>query len=216
MLTLEEQRRYLSEDGLAMRNPELAQWALDLLGPLPGSRVLDLACGSASLAIELAERGLKVTGLDLSIERAKRRCAARGVEIELIEQDMRELDLVEAFDAVINWDFSGLCWRSGADDRETLRRVHRALVPGGRFLLQTYSVAYAEGHKTTDGMTWDASTRQLRAQKPEDEPCRLYTPAEWFRMLEDCGLYPRSLSPPREGRSLDTELMLTLVAERRR
>jgi SAM-dependent methyltransferase len=39
---------------------------LDLLGPVTGLRVLDVACGHGRLTRELARRGAHVTGLDLS------------------------------------------------------------------------------------------------------------------------------------------------------
>ena len=58
--------------------------------------LLDLACGSGSLSLELASRGVDVIGVDgsedmLSLAMAK---AARGnLELMFLEQDMRELDL---------------------------------------------------------------------------------------------------------------------------
>ena len=220
MLITQELRRYFSKvdwshTDFTERRPQLAEWALHLLGDLPGPRVLDLGCGSAALAVELAERGLAVTGLDLWIDHARQRCAARGIQVELIEQDMRELDHVEAFDAVINWDVAGIGMLGETGDREVVRRVQRALVPGGKFLIQTYSAAYAERHGI-EGLSWNPSTRQVCGNvRGRDLAVRLYSPAEWMGMLEDCGLYPRSLCSPQANRSVDDEMMLTLVAERR-
>jgi 2-polyprenyl-3-methyl-5-hydroxy-6-metoxy-1,4-benzoquinol methylase len=47
--------------------PEIAA-IVSLLGARSGTRLLDLACGQGWLTIPLAQRGLYVTGLDLSAE----------------------------------------------------------------------------------------------------------------------------------------------------
>lgn len=58
--------------------------------------LLDLACGSGSLSLELASRGVDVIGVDgsedmLSLAMAK--AALGNLELMFLEQDMRELDL---------------------------------------------------------------------------------------------------------------------------
>ena len=58
----------------------------------PGSELLDLACGHGRIANPLAERGVRVTGLDatpLFLELAREDAARRGVEVEYVEGDMR-------------------------------------------------------------------------------------------------------------------------------
>jgi SAM-dependent methyltransferase len=110
------------------------------LGLPPGARVLDLACGHGRHAIPLAERGFDVTGYDLSelfLERARTEAASRGVAVRWVRGDMRALPFEAEFDAVINVFTAFGYFADEADDIETLRRVRRALVPGGRFLLET-------------------------------------------------------------------------------
>ena len=110
------------------------------LGLFAGARVLDLACGHGRHAIPLAERGFAVTGYDLSEEclaRARAEAAARGVSVRWLHGDMRELPFDAEFDAVINVFTAFGYFADEEDDVETLRRVRRALVPGGRFLLET-------------------------------------------------------------------------------
>ena len=196
------------------RHPELADWALHLLGGLPGPRVLDLGCGSGTLAVELAERGLAVTGVDLVIEHAAKRCSARGVEIELIEADMRDLDVVDTYDAVINWDVSGIGLFGEAGDRDVLQRIQNALAPGGKLLLQTYNMRYAQDHET-EGLVWDACSQQLRGCiRGELIAFRLYSPSEWSSMLEACGLHPCLQSPADSDQLMSREKMLCVVAEK--
>ena len=110
------------------------------LGLAPGARVLDLACGQGRHAIPLAERGFTVTGFDLSAEclaRARAEGARRGTGVRWVRGDMRALPFEAEFDAVINVYTAFGYFADEADDLETLRRVRRALVPGGRFLLET-------------------------------------------------------------------------------
>ena len=105
-----------------------------------GARVLDLACGHGRHAIPLAERGLAVTGYDLSevcLARARASAAARGVAVRWTRGDMRALPFDAEFEAVINIFTAFGYFEDPEDDVETLRRVRRALVPGGRFLLET-------------------------------------------------------------------------------
>jgi SAM-dependent methyltransferase len=57
-----------------------------------GSEILDLACGHGRIANRLAERGARVTGLDatpLFLDRARRDAAARDVEVDYVDGDMR-------------------------------------------------------------------------------------------------------------------------------
>jgi SAM-dependent methyltransferase len=110
------------------------------LGLAPGARVLDLACGQGRHAIPLAERGFAVTGFDLSEEclaRARAEAARRGARVRWVRGDMRALPFDAEFDAVINVFTAFGYFADEAEDLETLRRVRRALVPGGRFLLET-------------------------------------------------------------------------------
>jgi SAM-dependent methyltransferase len=110
------------------------------LGLGDGSRVLDLACGRGRIAIPLAQHECRVTGLDLSprsLERARGDAKSAGVELELIERDMRELDAEAAFDAVVNVFSSFGYFPEQSDDERVLAQVARALAPGGQFLIDT-------------------------------------------------------------------------------
>src|SRR6185437_2735974 len=57
--------------------------------PLPNSRMLDIACGEGRYAVQLAEKGYDVTGIDLSrssIEKAK---TCENDHLHFYVQDMR-------------------------------------------------------------------------------------------------------------------------------
>ena len=70
----------------------------------PGSRLLDVACGSGQLALMAAKEGLQVTGVDIAgnvVERARVRAQAEGVRVRFEEADAEALPFDDAsFDVV--------------------------------------------------------------------------------------------------------------------
>jgi SAM-dependent methyltransferase len=69
-----------------------------------GGPVLDLACGTGRLSVPLARGGHDVVGLDISaamLTAAREKAECAGVEIELIEGDMRSFELGREFALVI-------------------------------------------------------------------------------------------------------------------
>jgi SAM-dependent methyltransferase len=85
----------------------MASSAAQFLDPLtlsPGATMLDVACGSGQLALVAAERGLRVTGVDIAtnlILAARGRAAAAGLDVRFDEGDAEALPYPDAtFDAV--------------------------------------------------------------------------------------------------------------------
>ena len=101
-------------------------------GPL-----VELAVGNGRVAIPVArETGRRVLGVDASpamLAQARERAAAAGVDLELRQGDMRDLELEEP-PGLIYVPFRSLghlpTW---ADRRRVFERVHASLRPGGRF-----------------------------------------------------------------------------------
>lgn len=110
-----------------------------LLGITPGTRVLDLPCGTGRHAVAWAERGHRVTGVDRSeayLSLAKERAAARGAEVELVRADMREFVRPESFDLALNLFTSLGYFADPADDVRVLRNLLASLVPGGKAVIE--------------------------------------------------------------------------------
>lgn len=66
-------------------------------------RILDIGCGTGRHAIELAARGYRVTGIDLSesmLARARENARRRGVGVEFLRGDAREPRFLKEFDLV--------------------------------------------------------------------------------------------------------------------
>ena len=120
-----------------------------LLDLLAGARVLDLACGWGRVALPLAQRGYRVTGLDLSeafLARARRDAQEAGLDIDFRRADMRQIPFVAEFDAVIMMCSSFGVLESDEEDEKVLHAVARALRPGGRFLLDQGSREWVIRH----------------------------------------------------------------------
>jgi len=104
-----------------------------------GAEILDLACGYGRHAIELAKRGYKVTGLDFSkhfIDIAKKDAKEKGVKVNFIRGDMRNLSFVNKFDAIINMFTSFGYFDDEGDNKLVLRKISRVLKPNGKFLIE--------------------------------------------------------------------------------
>ena len=113
---------------------------LEILGLPRAARLLDLGCGWGRHAIELARGGLRVTGLDLAaplLAEARRRADGSGATVDWVRGDMRALPYEDEFDAVISLFSSLGYFPTETDELKVLRGVHRALAPGGVFLLET-------------------------------------------------------------------------------
>ncbi len=115
---------------------------LDRFGHSPGL-TLDVACGTGSFTLALAERGVEVFGLDASPEMlcfAQSKAARAGYNLLFICQRMQEMELPGTVDtAVCSLDGINHLTRE-KDVLETFRRVARALNPGGYFLFDANTV----------------------------------------------------------------------------
>jgi 2-polyprenyl-3-methyl-5-hydroxy-6-metoxy-1,4-benzoquinol methylase len=205
-----------SKIDFAEHDDRLAENVLSLLNPLTGKRVLDLACGSASLGVELACRGFEVTGLDIWTEPAHKRMTARNINIRLLEKDMRTITFREEFDVVINWDVSGIgMFATDQEDIDVIHRIYQALIPGGKFLIETYNLAYARTH-AIEGLHLDPLDNRLKGQIRNHElAARLFSLSEWQRIFKDIGFNLLKTCGSLSGHLFqDSSLMLVMVAEK--
>jgi demethylmenaquinone methyltransferase/2-methoxy-6-polyprenyl-1,4-benzoquinol methylase len=102
---------------------------IDLAEVKPGSRLLDLACGTGDLTFEGARRGAAAVGLDITsgmIELA--RLKPGGARVSWLVGDMAALPIAAgSFDIVT----TGYGLRNTSDLSGALADIHRVLRPGG-------------------------------------------------------------------------------------
>jgi trans-aconitate methyltransferase len=163
----ERNARFVSELGMPL---------VELLDPQPGERILDLGCGDGALTRKLEELGCEVVGIDSSPDLVR---AARGLGLDVAEQNATEMEFREEFDAVFS--NAVLHWIKEAD--RVIRKVFEALRPGGRF------VAECGGHKCVETIHSALVTALERRGYDGRAACPWYFPTaeEYRERLTRCG-----------------------------
>ena len=126
---------------------------LDREGLKPSTAV-DLACGTGSVALLLAERGLAVTAVDLSEEMltvAAQKAQALPNPPVFACQPLQELRLPRGVDLAVCALDSLDYITEPADCAEAIRRVYRTLNPGGIFI---FDVNTPEKLRAMDGQVF--------------------------------------------------------------
>lgn len=104
----------------------------------PGKKFLDCPCGIGRIALPMAKTGVRVTGVDITqsyLDELAVKAKRRGLKISLQHSDMRRISFDSEFDAAGNlWTSFGY-FEKESDNLLVLKKMFRALKPGGRFLL---------------------------------------------------------------------------------
>jgi SAM-dependent methyltransferase len=208
----------------------------------PGEALLDLCCGPGRHALALAQRGLRVTGLDLSevyLEELRRAAAEQHLEIETVRGDMRSIPFKGHFDAVINMFSSFGYLESEAEDAKVLAAIAQALKPGGRLLIDlinrdwvTDNYIQNDWHQGADGTIYlehrelDFVTSRNHVTFTEIKPdgsrreigghhIRLYTLTELVGLQREAGLAFESVHGGFEGETYGVTARRMIVLARK-
>jgi SAM-dependent methyltransferase len=180
--------------------------------------IVELAVGTGRIAVPVAKAiGRPVVGIDNSpamLERARAAADAAGVELDLREGDMRDLDLDEPAALIYCPYRSVLHLPTWADRRRLFEAVARSLRPGGRFAWNSFvfnhkSAAASDGrarpHVGSDEI-WEfiehtpAESRidvTVFVGRPGSDPRRITlwwtTKSEWEGLLDVAGLETEAL-----------------------
>jgi ubiquinone/menaquinone biosynthesis C-methylase UbiE len=177
------------EKWLMILTAKLEQYGID------GRKVLDLACGTGEITVELAQHGFEVTGVDLSDEMllvANEKAVKLGLSIPLFQQNMAELEGLGQFDCVTIFCDSLNYLRDEEDIVKTFSRVHEHLKDGGLFMFDIHSLykmeeVFSDHTFAVNGeevsYIWDCF--------PGEEPYSVEHDLSFFVRDEESGLYDR-------------------------
>jgi len=115
---------------------------------------VDLACGTGSVALLLAQRGLRVTGVDMSEDMlcvASQKAQALSDPPLFVKQKLQELWLPRGVDLAVCALDSLDYITDPADCRQAISRVYKALNPGGCFI---FDVNTPEKLRAMDGQVF--------------------------------------------------------------
>ena len=113
---------------------------IEVLDRTPPGRALDIGCGTGTNAVDMAQRGWHVTGLDFSrraLRAARARAAAAGVTVDFLQGDASELHGVTGhFEFILDIG----CFHALAPDgqRRYAKRVAELAGLGAIYMLYTF------------------------------------------------------------------------------
>lgn len=132
---------------ISSRNAEFirdsVRWIVSRFGLTADTWVADFGCGPGLYTTQLAQHQIHVTGIDFSkrsIQHAMEVADRAGLSINYVNQNYLEFESEHRFDLIlmIMCDF---CALSPAQRQTMLRKFRSLLKPGGRVLLDAYSLA---------------------------------------------------------------------------
>jgi SAM-dependent methyltransferase len=157
----------------------------DIVEPiLPEVRVgCDLACGTGATALDLADRGIRMYGVDLSpgtCRAARRKARERKLALRVVQADMRDFRLPEPVDLMLS-EFDAINHVPRRSDlRRVCKAVARALHPDGWFFFDVNNLAGFE--KYWRGNWWIEDDGIVLAMKNGHNPRlrKAWCDCEWF------------------------------------
>ena len=160
----------------------------------PRSRVLDLGCGLGQETLELARRGHRVLGADLSeacLREGRAGIKDTGLFCHFMKADMRNIPYSSEFDAVVMRHPSFGRPLRERDDLKGLESVRKALKPEGRLLMKLVNRDWVMRElplvPAEHGIRFDFETGRLSSRESR-ESFRLYTLTEILRLVSEAGL----------------------------
>ena len=164
-----------------MYDVSYGEWAAYINGflqPRGGGRILEYACGTGSITLELLKLGYELTAVDISdsmLSEAAAKIGASPYSAEFVLADAAELRLSKPFDAIV-CACDGLNYITGEDKLNRLfASAFHNLRPGGVFafdISSEYKLSHVLGN---DFFYDDADDGTLFWQNSYDEAARLAT-----------------------------------------
>lgn len=132
-----------------------AAWIKEMVPSSSYPLLLDVGCGPGIYAEKFTKNGYQVTGVDFSkrsIGYAQNASKKQGLDITYLFQDYLNMNLNKVFDfsTMIYCDYGAL---SAADRQIVMKTIYQHLRPGGKFLLDVFSMAKYNAFE--EKQTWE-------------------------------------------------------------
>ena len=154
-------------------DPRRLRRLIEFLGPRPGERLLDVACGPGIVASALETEGMLAFGIDLTLEMIREAVARKG---RYVRGEVSRLPFPDAtFEAAV-------CRNSFHHfDRpaEVMSEMARVLRPGGRVVIEDMRAP-----DDPDQRAYQATIERLR----DDSHTRTLTAGEFHELAREAGL----------------------------
>jgi ubiquinone/menaquinone biosynthesis C-methylase UbiE len=150
------------------------------------NRILDLACGTGTVALILAAKGHSAVGVDLSapmIEVARRKAVEQSAEVEFLVCDAARMEpIAPPVDSALCLFDSLNNITEPADLRAAIRNVRASVVDGGLFICDMNTAyAFRQGMFNQRSSAFDEPMKYVWRSK-YDEPSHLCTITMDFRI----------------------------------
>jgi 2-polyprenyl-3-methyl-5-hydroxy-6-metoxy-1,4-benzoquinol methylase len=198
---------HYDQNGFAQHTVVEVEFLLSLYPILPGASILDVGCGTGRHSVELARRGYRVTGLDLSrgmLQEAHRKANDAAVDVRWIQADATDFRLEERFDAAICLCEGGVGLiekgeQAESHDQAIFNNICASLKPNAPFVLTAlngYSIIRQMKDEHVQAGRFDTTTMLANYEDEWDLPEglkimtiqeRLFIPPEVVRMLQTAG-----------------------------
>jgi len=218
---------------------EEVEQLISLLDLQPGANICDFCCGTGRHSLELARRQFQATGVDRTafyLQKARNKANAEGLNIEFIQEDVRNFCRPNSFDAVINLFTSFGYFEDPVDDKRVLQNIYKSLKNSGKLLIELMGkevlarIFRERDWRDEDGIiileerkvaaNWDLIENRwviLKDGKKHEYRFshRLYSAVELCSLLSKCGFEQTDVYGDLSGSSYDhTAKRLVVVANK--
>jgi 2-polyprenyl-3-methyl-5-hydroxy-6-metoxy-1,4-benzoquinol methylase len=194
---------------------------------LPGSSILDMACGTGRHSLIFAEKGFDVTSVDLSdnlLCMASKSAAELNLQINFIKSDLRDIQLDQKFDLALNLFTSFGYFEEDDDNFRIFDVALKHLKENGKFVIDFFNknyllknlCEYSESsvlgrkiiqHRSVSGerVIKKIEIKSADTDKFFYESVRLFSPVELIEGLNNRGLFVDRIFGDFQGNSFDPD-----------
>lgn len=175
-----------------------------------GGPILDVACGTGRIAIPLARKGFRMTGIDLAkpmLAHARRKSDGLGIDWQ--HADFRDFALDRRFALAIMSGNAFQACLTDADQAALLAAVHRHLLPGGYFAFETRNPRHGDLHGNETEAFWHRYVDKL-GREIDVSLIETYDPA---RAVLTCRVIRRGHGQASEPRAATIRIRYTAPAD---